>query len=418
MSFLSDYLLATSNNESPLSFHKWSCMATLSVLAGRRFWFNLGPFTYYPNFYVVLVGDPGVKKSAAMDVGKNIVRKVGKIPFAASSTTKEAICKEMGHEKYPGKKFFKNEKTQRVEEYNQLAIFATEFTTFLGVNPEGMIDFLTQIYTEQVFDERYKNTGSTVFIGPYITMLACMTPQTVKGYLKQNILTGGFSRRTMFVFGTRGKPNPWPGNTPEQQAALERCIKWGQDVQERHGEFVLDDSGEQWYETWYNDNASKLLDRKPNVQAYYSTKFEFLFKTAMLFGLSESEDLVIRGDQLEYLNNKFFAPVEETLERVFEGSGINPNAQVASQVCHMLEALNKPMARKAVEGMFYDNATSLNELRDALNHLVAVGRLAERAITVEGKLLGTVLTTPECLARYSDVELAGFLKPDVRQLRS
>jgi hypothetical protein len=421
MSFLGDYFLATSNNESPPTYHRWCGLSALAAIAGRRFWFRLGPFTYYPNFYVVLVGDPGVKKSAAMDVAKDLVRKVGKIPMAASSTTKEAIATEMGHEKYPGKKFFTNPVSGMMEEYNQLAIFATEFTTFLGVNPTGMLDFLTSIYTESVYDERYKNKGSTLFVGPFITMLACMTPETVKGYLKLNILTGGFSRRTMFVYGARGRPNPWPGNTPEQQAAMKRCIEFGKDVQTLAGEFVLSEDGAEWYEEWYMKNAHALPDRRPNIQNYFSTKHEFLFKTAMLVALSERHgdklDNQITAANLEFLNSRFFSPVEEVLERVFEGAGINPNASAAAQVCRMLEALDKPMPLKHIHAIFFDQVTSLSDLKDTLQHLIAVGRLSSRDVTANGQLLGTIIGTPAALLRTTDVEAALVLRAPLPQPR-
>lgn len=410
MSFISDYLLATDKNESPPTYHRWCCLSALSVLAGRRFWFRLGPFTYYPNFYTVLVGDPGVKKSAALDVAKNLIRKVGKIPMAAASTTKEQIAMEMGHEKFIGKKFFANPTTGLVEEYNQIAVFATEFTTFLGVNPTAMLDFLTTIYTEGVYDERYKNKGSTFFVGPFVTMLACMTPETVKGYLKLNILTGGFSRRTMFVYGTRGAPNPWPGNTPEQQAALQRCIDFGKDIQSLCGEFVLSEDGATWYEDWYIKNANALMDRRPNLQNYFSTKHEFLFKTAMLVALSERQTKEITGDDLEFLNKRFFEPVEEVLERVFEGAGINPNAGAAAQVCRMLEALDKPMARKEVEAMFFDQATSLTELRETLDHLCAVGRLALTKVTMNGQYQGEIIGTCGSIQRCTKEEALKILR--------
>lgn len=416
MSFISDYLEATSNNESPLSYHKWSCLSALSVLAGRRFWFRLGPFIYYPNFYTVLVGEPGVKKSAAMDVAKELIRKVGGFSIAATSTTKEAITKTMGHEKFGGKRFFKN--GEFMEEYNQLAIFATEFTTFLGVNPIGMIDFLTSIYTEKVYDEKFKNAGDAFFTGPYITMLACMTPETAKGFLKLNILTGGFSRRTMFVWGSHGKPCAWPGDSPAQQAAMERCIAWGKTLQFASGECTFSEEAKVWWEEWYNKNYAEVKDRKPSTQAYFLTKHEFLIKTSILLAIAESESRIITPAHFEMMNKNFFAPVEENLERVFEGAGLNPNASAAAQICRMLEALDKPMSQKKLEGLFFDAATSINELRDTLSHLCNVGRLAKRELSRGPQSLGTVIGTPQAIARHTDVELAVFLQPSATPLPS
>lgn len=410
MSFVPDYLLATSNNESPIAYHKWACLSCLSVLVGRRFWFDLGPFRYYPNFYTVLVGDPGVKKSAAMDVAKDIIRAVGGIPMAATSTTKEAITKMMGHEKYPGKKWFQIAPGQ-MEEYNQLAIFATEFTTFLGVNTENMIDFLTNIYTEKVYDEVYKNAGNTSFVGPYITMLACMTPQTVKGYLKLNILTGGFARRTMFVWGSLGRPIAFPGNTPEQIEAFSRCVEWGKKVQQESGPFTLTEECKVWWKDWYESNYAKVKDRPPSTQSYFLTKHEFMLKTAMLLVLGNDEHRrVITPADFEFLDKTFFAPNEQNLERVFEGAGINPNAAAAAQVCRMLEALDRPMNKKKLEAMFMESVTDMRALQDTLSHLINVGRLEERTLRVGDQIIGTVIAAPGVIIRYSDVELAGFVR--------
>ncbi len=415
MSFISDYLLANSLNESPVIYHQWCCLSALSILAGRRFWIRLGPFTYYPNYYTLLVGDPGVKKNTALDPVKDLIRKVGGIPIAATSTTKEAITKEMGHEKYRGRKFFKNPTTNLLEEYNQLAIVAGEFTTFLGVNPIGMVDFLTNIYTERVYEEKYKNTGESFFNGPYITLLAGMTPEIVKGYLKLNILTGGYSRRTMFVYGTRYKPIAIPGYTAEMQSAFDRCVAWGKALQERAGEVTLTPEAWTWYESWYNENFANLKEKKPSTQAYFGTKHEFLFKTGILFALSERENLVLRPEDLDAMEKMFFQPAEKNLERVFEGAGINPNAGAAAQVCRMLEALDKPLPLKHIKAIFFDQVTSINDLEDTLTHLCAVGRLAQRSINVNNQLLGVIIGTPGSLQRCTNEEAVAILGRKLEQ---
>lgn len=410
MSFVSDYLLFTSNTESPLLYHQWSCLSTLSVLAGRRFRFRLGPITYYPNLYVVLVGHPGVKKSSALDRAKDVVRAVGCCPIAAAQATKEFIAKAMSNEKFAGKRYFVNPEGIK-EEYNQYAIFATELTQFIGVNPIGMLDFLTTVYTEKVYDCDTKGQGSDLVLGPYITMLACLTPEMLHGFLKMNILTGGFARRTIFVYGTPGTPVPWPGYTDEQRSAFDRCVAWGKLMQSHCGEFFLDDDAKQWYENWYINLQTRMTEiAKPSTEGYYRTKHEILFKTAMLMSLSESmETCTITAKHLDFVENRFLLPYERNLERVFEGAGINPNAHAAAQICRMLEALDRPMNRKKVEAMFWDDATDMNALRDTIAHLVSVGRLVERIVSAQGKLLGTAIGTPAAMSRYSDAELAKFV---------
>src|SRR5690606_27896636 len=133
----------------------WSMLGTLSAFAGRRFWFPFGPLTYWPNIYVVLVGDPGNGKSTAMNRGKNIVRQSGICPVAATQITKEAMVQKMANEKFAGKVQFKHE--NEIREYNQYAIFATELVEFIAVNPQGFLDFLTTVWDEPVLETEYKN---------------------------------------------------------------------------------------------------------------------------------------------------------------------------------------------------------------------------------------------------------------------
>lgn len=410
MSYIGDYLLFTSNTESPPDYHRWACLSSLSVLAGRRFWFDLGPIRYYPNLYVVLVGHPGVKKSSALDRAKDIVRGVNCCPIAAAQATKEFIARVMSNDKFPGKKHFKWD--GKLEEYNQYAIFATEFTQFIGVNPLAMLDFLTTVYTEKVYDCDTKGQGSDLVVGPYITLLACLTPEMMKGYVKMNILTGGFARRTQFVYGMFGTPVPWPGLSQDMLDAGDRCISWGKKMQSECGEFTLDEEAKEWYEKWYVDLQTNITEiSTPATEGYYRTKHEVLFKCAMLVSLSEDlENRVLRKGHMEVVENRFLLPYEKNLERVFEGAGINPNAAAAAQVCRMLEALDRPMLKKRIEAIFFDQATSLSELRDTLEHLCAVGRLAKRDLFINNQLVGTIIGTPQALKRYSDSEIYELLR--------
>lgn len=412
MSYISKYLSATDGDEAPLSFHLWSCMASLSVAAGRRFWFKLGRLQYYPNLYVLLVAEPGVKKSTAMDVAKNLVRESGVTPLAASQTTREAIGKMMSHEKFKGKKYYQigNETV----EYNQLAVFATEFTQFISVNPEGMLEFFTAVYGEKVHTTDYKNAGSDYVDGPYITLLGCLTPHMLKGYLKMNVLTGGFARRTVFVYGTRGRIVPIPEAPPPE--ILTYLRDWIKKLQFQSGEFSFGPGGQEWYVNWYTHLQTNLKEiSKPSTESYYNTKQELLFKVSMLIALAESdgEGRELTPAHFELAEKRFFKPVELHLERVFEGSGINPNSGVATQVCRMLEAYNQPMNKKTILGMFGDQATDWRALQDTIAHLVMVGRLVERTLSSNGQLIGTILGTPEAIAGRSDVELAAFLTAHV-----
>lgn len=412
--YISDYFCTTARTEPCLDYHKWSMLMTLSVFAGRRFWLPFGPYTYYPNLYVVLVGDAGSCKSSAMNRAKDIVRASQVIPMPASQSTKEALLQKMSSttdgkpkkDPYPGQKFFFH--GDKKIEYNQYAIFATELTQFISQNPLGWIEFLTAVWDEPMIEVDTKNKGHDFVMHPYITMQACMTPDIVKGFLKMNILSSGFGRRTVWVYDSGPGIVARPVFTQEQKEAEERCILFGQELQKRSGAFTCSDECWVFYEEWYADNKKTLKDKAPNLQSWYRSKAEMLFKISMLIALAETDELVITLPVYR-MALSFCNGIEARMGRVFEGTGINPNAMAAAQVCRMLEAMDTPMNKKHVESAFFDQATSINELRDTLAHLCNVGRLEERSLYANAVLIGTVIGTPTSMQGRSDAELVGFL---------
>lgn len=418
MSFLTDYTLMTENTSPAREYHIGTMLSVLSVMAGRRFWYQFGPMTFYPNLYVGLVGDPGLTKTSAMSRGKNIVRAAQVCPVAASQETKEYITQQMsgtenGKPKkvpFAGQRFFQN-KDRRVE-YNQYAIFASELVDFIAVNPQGFLDFLTAVWDDPIYEVKTKHQGQDIIVGPYVTMLSCMTPEKLKGYLKLSILTGGFARRCMWFYAAHDNAVPIPGYTEEQKAAELRCIQFFERIKGKSGEFTWTDETKAFYLDWFADNHAKWKDRHPSTRGWYKSKGEILFKLSILIALAEEEGerLVI---ELPYykLAMHYCSMVEKNLERVFEGTGINPSANAAAQICRMLESPHMvPMNKKYIEAMFFDQVPSLNELRDTLTHLCSVGRLAEKQIFINNQLAGTLLGTPSSLAKYKDSELAAFLK--------
>lgn len=413
MSFISDYFAVTEGSEPLLEYHVWSMLGALSAFAGKRFWFNLGHLRFYPQLYIVLVGVPGTRKTTAMDFAKNMVLDSGICPFATTQITKEALTQEMsstvdGKAKrtpFSGQKFFEHE-GQPVE-YNQYTIFASEIVDFISVNPQGFLDFLTAVWDTKIVEVKTKNKGHDFVANPCINFMGCMTPEKMKGYMKMSILTGGFARRTAFVFASTKKIIPFPVEPP--QDAYRRCVEFGKSIQSLSGPFDWTNEVKEFYGDWYVENQKTIKDRHPTTHGWYETKMEILFKLSMLISLAETRERVITLPAYR-LAMRYCEMVENKLERVFEGSGINPNSQVAAQVCRMLEAMNTPMNKKHLEMMFFDQATDLNALKDTLTHLVSVGRLAERTLSSGTTLLGTVIATPECLNRYSVEELSKFLK--------
>ncbi len=414
--FIEDYLTLTRDTKPPLEFHVWCMLGLLSIFAGRRFWFCNGHLKFDTKLYIVLVGDPGTGKSTATDFVKNILRESKLCPMSATQVTKEALTQKMSStfegklKKTPfeGQKYFEYQ-GQKIE-YNQYAIVSDELVEFIAPNPQGMMDFLTNAWGASIIDVETKNKGCDFIENPYITLLACMTPQKMKGLMKFSILTGGMARRTAWMFSNGSNWVPW-AKKPDQEI-VQRILAFGHKLQNYCGEFTCSPETAEFYETWDKDNHATLKDKHPNVRTWYESKAEMLWKISMLAALAtldfDSPSYVIQLPHYR-LALRWCELLENNLQRVFEGAGINPNSGAISQVVHMLEGMNEPMNRKHLVAMFMDNVTNLREFEDSLGHLVACGRLEQRDLYHSTTLLGTVIGAPTAFAKYSNPELVPFL---------
>jgi hypothetical protein len=369
--FLTNFLAYAEGCETPELYDLWSAMATMSSLVSRRVWVNQGYFTIYPNLYIVLVGAPGGRKTTSMVICQDILRAVGGIEFAATAMTKEALCKYMSTQCQ--KTYVLNEKQKT---YTPITLCLTELSHFLGSGTQAhMIDFLTTIYDQEVYDAKTKNKGDDIIPGPYLTILACTTPSNITRYLKEDVISGGFSRRTLFAYELDdGDPIAFPEVSKASQDAFEACVSWGKQLQQVAGEFKWTDGARTWYKQWYEELWNSLKTKHDLLtRGYFKSKHIQLLKVAMLVALCESTELTLTKEHLQValeLLNK----LETNLPKVYEGMGRNELNAVAAKLLEILDKAGAPVPEKQVRAIMYREA-DVREILGIIQHLTATGKV-------------------------------------------
>jgi len=400
--FIDNYATYSSGNEASHIYHKWSAISCLSSAISRRVWFDFGQFVHYANLYVILVGDPGNGKSTAMSMGRRMVRQLTDIQVAPPSITKEALTQLMGDEKGPCVKSF--ELDDEPFEYSHLTMFANEIVTLLntGGNAIGMIEFFTDIWDQPVFEYKTKGSGTDVIKGPFVTLLGCMTPEQTGQMLKDNIISGGFSRRCLFVLTKdRGKPVPRPMTTPEQLAAEAECVEWLTMLGDRKGVFSMTKRAEDFYDKWYYANhATTAAQTSPVMKSYHRTKDCLLIKVSMLYALGTdyemaagNKPLVLDIPHFEFVL-EMFAEVEPNISKVFEGFGRNVLSDISARLLNAIDAQGGYMTEKQIRSHMWDHA-STEEMDDVLKHLHGGGQLKRSPVINGGVTYGYAYHYPD-----------------------
>lgn len=395
MSFLKNHLLYCSGNEAPPLYHIFAGFSLLSSLVGRRVWIKQGIFTFYPNLYIILVGSPGGGKSTALDEAKKFVRICKTLPLSGDAMTVQALLRNMTEESEgkvnPHMKSYKYD--GKIIPYAPISIFAGEFISFISMDPYGWITFLTTIYHEDVHEVKTKNKGNDLLMGPYITMLGCLTPDTQQNLLQQKVIGGGFSRRAIYVWASgRGEPIAFPEVTPEMEQAQLDCLEYGRLLQKvEPGPMVWSPEARAWYEPWYVNLRYGLRDGKigtATTVGYYESKHVQLMKLAMLYSLSESTEKILKVEHfltaLGYLEE-----TEKNLDKVFAGTGPNPHAGVAEKIMEILERVAKPMTSKELYKAMFREANR-EDIDSILHHLTATDRIMRWEAGQQGELVATI----------------------------
>lgn len=380
MNFLDAYKIFAQGNEASPLFHEWAGINVLSAAVSRRIFFDQNYFKIYANMYVVLVGEPGDKKTTALSLARSMVQKV-KRPIAPPSATKEAITVLMSAENDKSPCHLNYVDTNNIPKHiTHLSFFASEIVTMLsaGGNPQGLIEFFTDIYDREAFEVLTKNKGNDIIDAPYITILACMTPEQTNSLMKDRLITGGFSRRCVFVYGrSKADPIALPQLMPEQLDAKEFCMGHLEKVLKVKGQYEMTQCGKDFFVPWYNMKHRQLSMPHPAAfKNWLRSKDTMLIKLAMLLDCSENMTMKLDADLLrrgvEMLN-----ATEKDLGKVFAGAGKNPLAELAFKVISRLEeAPNKRLMKKQLLAVLFEDG-DVEQQEKALDYLIKTDQIVQ-----------------------------------------
>lgn len=391
----------TKRSEPPPNFHAWSAIGMISALLGKKCYIPQGHFTVFPNLYIVLVGDAGTRKTTAMDIAGNLLR-LTSVPMAPDSATRESLIDDMA------KNVVHTKVGNRPIDYWQSTAFVSELHEFLGgqhINRQ-MVMFLTAIWDRPVYKERTRKGGEVVIKNPYFTLLGCCTPGWMSENLKQNLISDGFARRTIFCLENEiANSVAWPKLLDEVQllpllkAQIQRINKMG-------GEFQLSKEALQLYIDTYPTFREEAKNHSEKIGSYFSSKHVLALKICMCLSAALRNDYVVDTEILK-LSFKFLSETEKTLDKVFSNIGRNELKAILNNVVDIIQASPKGLTKEEIYAAgIYDNA-NLQEFDEVLNVLMESGIAEAKCETFAGKPVFRLLKSVKPAKALNLLELAG-----------
>src|SRR5580765_2065580 len=198
MDFMADYWTYLSRYEISRNYAFWTAFGLLSAIVHRKVVFLHGDIEIHGNIYTLNVGPQGNGKSTANDISRKFFQRVcSDLAVGASTQSAEAIVKVMSEKEFPVEVFTNGNNEQTI--VKPYAFFINEFKDFIAYNPLRMLNFLGNIYDRKFFDASTIARSTENIYNPSLTVSACENPDQLIGFMKNNIVTGGISRRFVIV---------------------------------------------------------------------------------------------------------------------------------------------------------------------------------------------------------------------------
>lgn len=338
--WLGAFLNYTQYSEAPKRVFFWVGVSVIAGALRRRVSIPMGYFHWYPNFYVFIVGGPGViKKSTTVDVGMRLLRKVPGIKFGPDAVTWQSLVTSLAEsgEEFP------NPDGEFVKE-SAITIVSREAGNLLNPQDREMIDLLVALWDgADTFEKRTKMSGNDTIYGPWVNLITCTTPAWIAGYVPEYMVGGGFTSRCVFVYGE--KPDKLvaypqeqiPRKWMEQEAG--KLVEDLMHISKLCGEYSLTPAALKWGTLWYERHHAEKPLNLDDVRfgGYLARKQTHIHKLAMVMAASRKDDLEIDEEDLAAAE-RMVTDLEQDMPKVFDRIGKTAQANVADRFIQMVHS--------------------------------------------------------------------------------
>lgn len=317
--WIDGFMLLSENSEPPILFRKWTAIATVAAALQRKCRVDLGiSLTFYPNFYIVLVGPSATGKGTAMKYASDVISQVPNIRLSAQATSLQALIRRMKESNFMDIDI----ETGEQQYHSSMTIFSNEFTVFLGYYNRELITALCDWYdchNRWVYDTIKRDKEE--IIGVWVNLLAGTTPDNIQSSLPLEAIGGGLTSRIIFV--NEDKKNKlviFPAVTRKEIELQQHLIHDLEQITLMSGAFRFTEGFIDFYTEWCHiaDKNPPFHDKK--FDGYNGRRRNHLISLSMVCSASRNNDLILLREDIER-SAMLLDEVEINMGTVFRGLG-------------------------------------------------------------------------------------------------
>lgn len=373
------------SSEAPEHVLFWVGVSAVAGALQRKVYFDMGKFRWYPNFFVILVGPPGIiAKSTTTSYAMDLLRKVDGIQFGPSVITWQALVlkfSKIGVDFISAVRDEHGKVTGGVaEKMAAVTLFSSELGNLIAQNDRDMLDTLTNLFDCASFSKETLKDGEKFIENPCLNLVACTTPEWISSNIPAYMIGGGLVSRCVMVYAdTKRQLSAYPGMS--DRADLEKAMLPGlvadlKEISEMTGEMQLTQQALEWGEEWYKTHwtsKDRLGDSRAN--GYIARKQTHVHKLAMVLSAAKSNSMIItRADLIEA--ERLVGELEVNMPFLFDQMGKSKEATQTERIVEFIRT--KPGATlKECYHYVHKDFPRLQDFEAVMKGLTKSGHIAQ-----------------------------------------
>lgn len=381
LSWIDDLVSENQAVETPESWLYWSLMCCISAVAANAYTLRTlkGNLLYYPNMYVILMGESGLGKGYPVNLAKRLVTAADNTRVIAGRSSIQAIIKELATTK--------SVQGKAVITDSRGFIVNGELSTAIIQDPDSLT-ILTDLY-----DRNYNNNWTNLLKGdgaeklknPYITCLFGSSPAHFYDSIPQANIEGGYIGRNLVIYEEKRSKDVDLLDSEEESIDKDRFTNYIVPKYVPHlvklathtARIIPSEDARKIFNTWrkeWRGTQSQYNDRT----GFVNRVPDHVLKIAMCLCLAryDSNAVIIESDITQAIN-KISGLVYASEKAASGGGGLDPlAAQTKRVVDHLLAASENQLTRKdlLIRGYGDFDPQSLDRIIDALMEMKWVKR--------------------------------------------
>jgi len=390
------YFAWVKDTEPPPVFHRWSLITSVGALLGRQIWFPFGASRLFPNIFVMMVGDPGTRKSTAIKRATMLIKRAGYDTFASNKTSKEKFLIDLSGDPTAGESTYASLKRKNPEadtvtilsalnlpgsadspsdsEPREVFIAADEFNNFMGTGNLDFQSLLGELWDwddpHHPYTQTFKNSKPVQIFQPTVSILGGNTPQGFAACFPLESIGQGFMSRLLLVHGQEtGVKIAFPPPPPEEDT--QRLVQFLQRIKsEMVGEMRLHPTARQVMNSIYTGWPAMDDFR---FKHYSSRRFTHLLKLCMIVAAMRCSMEISEADV--YMANTLLVYIEDRMPKAVGELGKSKNAEASSKIMQKLYAATEPLELKSLWRVVSNDLDKMSSLGEVLANLQAAGKI-------------------------------------------